>query len=56
MKVSASIRAIRRLRGILKRKPSDLPLVKEMAQHKRREKQLEDRLFRRRISKSKTKG
>jgi len=30
-------------RGILKRKPGDKPLVQEWAEHKQREKELEDR-------------
>jgi antitoxin PrlF len=33
---------IRRLRGILKRKPGGLPLAVEMAEHKRADKELED--------------
>jgi bifunctional DNA-binding transcriptional regulator/antitoxin component of YhaV-PrlF toxin-antitoxin module len=34
--------AINRLRGILKRKPGDKPLPEEWAEHKRREKELEE--------------
>ena len=33
---------IRRLRGILKRKPGDKPFDEEWAEHKREEKELED--------------
>ncbi len=33
---------IRRLRGILKRKPGDKPFDKEWAEHKREEKELEE--------------
>jgi hypothetical protein len=33
---------IRRLRGILKRKPGEKPLVEEMAEHKRAEIELEE--------------
>jgi AbrB family looped-hinge helix DNA binding protein len=33
---------IRRLRGILKRKPDDKPLAEEWAEHKREENQLEE--------------
>ncbi len=33
---------IRRLRGILKRKPGEKPLAEEMAEHKRAEKELEE--------------
>ena len=33
---------IRRLRGILKRKPGERPLAEEMAEHKRAEKELEE--------------
>jgi AbrB family looped-hinge helix DNA binding protein len=33
---------IRRLRGILKRKPADKPLVEEWSEHKRSEKELEE--------------
>lgn len=33
---------IRRLRGILKRKPGDKPFAQEWADHKREEKELED--------------
>jgi AbrB family looped-hinge helix DNA binding protein len=35
--------AINRLRGILKRKPGDKPLAEEWAEHKREEKELEER-------------
>ena len=34
--------AINRLRGILKRKPGDKPFAQEWAEHKRREKELEE--------------
>ena len=34
--------SIRRLRGILKRKPGDKPLAEQMAEHKREEKELEE--------------
>ncbi|MCU0770488.1 MAG: AbrB/MazE/SpoVT family DNA-binding domain-containing protein [Verrucomicrobia bacterium] len=34
--------AINRLRGILKRKPGDKPLGEEWAEHKRREKEIEE--------------
>jgi AbrB family looped-hinge helix DNA binding protein len=34
--------AINRLRGILKRKPGDKPFAEEWAEHKRREKELEE--------------
>jgi hypothetical protein len=37
----ASAVAIRRLRGILKRKPGEKPFAEEMAEHKREEKKLE---------------
>ena len=33
---------IRRLRGILKRKPGEKPLTEQMAEHKREEKELEE--------------
>ena len=33
---------IRRLRGILKRKPGEKPLAEQMAEHKREEKELEE--------------
>lgn len=33
---------IRRLKGILKRKPGDKPLTEEWAEHKRKEKELEE--------------
>jgi AbrB family looped-hinge helix DNA binding protein len=33
---------IRRLRGILKRKPDDKPLAEEWSEHKRNEKELEE--------------
>lgn len=33
---------IRRLKGILKRKPGDRPLAEEWAEHKREEKELEE--------------
>jgi AbrB family looped-hinge helix DNA binding protein len=33
---------IRRLRGILKRRPGERPLAEEMAEHKRAEKKLEE--------------
>ena len=35
--------AINRLRGILKRKPGDKPFAQEWTEHKRREKELEER-------------
>ncbi len=38
----ATIRAINRLRGILKRKPGDKPFAEEWAEHKRQEKELEE--------------
>ncbi len=34
--------SIRRLRGILKRKPGEKPFAEQMAEHKREEKQLEE--------------
>ena len=34
--------SIRRLRGILKRKPGEKPLAEQMAEHKREEKALEE--------------
>jgi AbrB family looped-hinge helix DNA binding protein len=34
--------SIRRLRGILKRKPGDKPFAEEWAEHKREEKELEE--------------
>jgi hypothetical protein len=37
----ASAVSIRRLRGILKRKPGEMPFAEEMAEHKREEKKLE---------------
>jgi antitoxin PrlF len=39
---------IRRLRGILKRKPGEKPLAEAMAEHKRAEKELEDTKYARR--------
>jgi len=33
---------IRRLRGILKRKPGEKPFAEQMAEHKRKEKELEE--------------
>ena len=39
-------RGIGRLHGILKRKPGDKPFAEEWAEHKRRERELEDRLAR----------
>jgi AbrB family looped-hinge helix DNA binding protein len=39
---------IRRLRGILKRKPGETPLAEEMAGHKRAEKELEEAKYARR--------
>jgi hypothetical protein len=33
---------IRRLRGILKRKPGEKPFAEEMAEHKREEKKMEE--------------
>ncbi len=36
-------RSIDRLHGILKRKPGDKPLAEEWAEHKRSERELEDR-------------
>jgi AbrB family looped-hinge helix DNA binding protein len=41
---------IRRLRGILKRKPGDRPLAAEMAEHKRAEKELEEAKYARSTS------
>ncbi len=38
--------SIRRLRGILKRKPGDKPFAEEWAEHKREERELEDRYAR----------
>jgi AbrB family looped-hinge helix DNA binding protein len=37
--------AIDRLRGILKRKPGEKPFAEEWAEHKRREKELEERKY-----------
>ena len=37
--------AINRLRGILKRKPGDKPFAEEWAEHKRQEKQLEEKKY-----------
>ncbi len=37
--------AIYRLRGILKRKPGEKPFAEEWAEHKRREKELEERKY-----------
>jgi len=41
MPVTAAL--IKRGRGILKRKPGDKPLAEEWAEHKKQEKELEDR-------------
>lgn len=40
--------SLRRLRGLLKRPPGEKPLAREMAEHKRAEKQLEDAKYARR--------
>jgi len=40
--VNAATGTIRRLRGILKRKPGEKPFAGQMAEHKRREKKLEE--------------
>ena len=40
--------SIRRLRGILKRKPGAKPFAQEMAEHKRAEKELEEAKYARR--------
>jgi hypothetical protein len=40
--VNATAVAVRRLRGILKRKPGEKPFAGQMADHKRREKKLEE--------------
>lgn len=40
--------AVARLRGILKRKPGDKPFAEQWADHKREEKELEDRKHARR--------
>ena len=37
--------AIAKLHGILKRKPGDQPFVEEWAEHKRQEKELEERKY-----------
>ena len=50
---------IRRLRGILKRKPGERPLAQEMAAHKHAERELEDAKYARRTgsrTKSKSTG
>jgi bifunctional DNA-binding transcriptional regulator/antitoxin component of YhaV-PrlF toxin-antitoxin module len=40
-----TIVAIKRLRGILKRKPGDKPFAEEWAEHKRQERELEERKY-----------
>lgn len=39
---SYNVTTIRKLRGILKRKPGDKPFAEEWAEHKREEKELEE--------------
>jgi hypothetical protein len=41
-KQGANVAVIHRLRGILKRKPGEKPFAREMAEHKRKEKALEE--------------
>ena len=43
--VNATTLTIRRLRSILKRKPGEKPFAEQMAEHKRREKKLEETKF-----------